>query len=284
MTALDGNAAIFLGHNDPEIAEPPPGVDDERLHLELLHRATRKYANGRQCAVDAVVRDGETRAWQLSTTCFPAAEVQLVVPGKVPGLVLDMARLGSPELGRDDLVRALRPLVTGYRKWLTEQASRVESDPEIARYGPTREQRAWRRRATWPAGWSGRSSCCGPTGSRGRRSGSRTRRWRCSACAVGGGAGADVGARRGRGRAAAAPGRAGEPVLAAVPARVRAAVPAGADRPVACRRAPRAWRPVGRRGAAAVLPDRWRQDRGVPGARGVHVRDPAAAGRGRVGC
>ena len=135
VTALDGNAAIFLGHNDPDIAEPPPGSDDERLHLELLHRATRKYANGRQCAVDAAVRDGETRAWQLSTTCFPSAEVQLVVPGKVPGLVLDMARLGSPELGRDDLVRALRPLVTGYRKWLTEQASRVESDPEIARYG-----------------------------------------------------------------------------------------------------------------------------------------------------
>ena len=78
------------------------------------------YANGRQCAVDAAVREGETRAWQLSTTCFPAAEVRLVVPGKVPGLVLDMARLGSPELGRDDLVRALRPLVTGYRKWLTD--------------------------------------------------------------------------------------------------------------------------------------------------------------------
>ena len=135
VTALDGNAAIFCGHNDPDIAEPPPGSDDERLHLELLHRATRMYANGRQCAVDAAVRDGETRAWQLSTTCFPAAEVRLVVPGKVPGLVLDMARLGSPELGRDDLVRALRPLVTGYRKWLTEQASRVESDPEIARYG-----------------------------------------------------------------------------------------------------------------------------------------------------
>jgi hypothetical protein len=140
VTALDGNAAIFCGHNDPEIASPQSGSDDERLHLELLHRATRMYANGRQCAVDAAVRDGEIRAWQLATTCFPSAEVKLVVPGKVPGLVLDMARLGSPELGRDDLVRALRPLVTGYRKWLTEQASRVESDPEIARYGDAGER------------------------------------------------------------------------------------------------------------------------------------------------
>ena len=83
---------------------------------------------------------GETRAWKLATTCFPAAEVSLVVPGKVPGLVLDMARLGSHELGGDDLVRALRPLVTGYRRWLTSQAARVESDPEVARYAPAGSQ------------------------------------------------------------------------------------------------------------------------------------------------
>jgi hypothetical protein len=135
VTALDGNAAIFLGHNDPETSEPSPGSDDERLHLELLHRRTRQYANGRQCAVDAHVRDGEARAWKLSTTCFPVAEVPLVVPGKVPGLVLDMARLGSQEFGPDDYVKALRPLVTGYRKWLGLQEERVAADSEIARYG-----------------------------------------------------------------------------------------------------------------------------------------------------
>ena len=54
VTALDGNAAIFLGHNDPEVAELPASSDDERLHLALLHRETRQYAHGRQCAVDAV--------------------------------------------------------------------------------------------------------------------------------------------------------------------------------------------------------------------------------------
>jgi hypothetical protein len=139
VTALDGDAAIFLGHNDPSVAPPPSAFDDERLHLELLHRGTRQYAHGRQCAVDAFWRAGETQAWKLATTCFPAAEVPLVVPGRVPGLVLDMARLGSPELGRDDLVKALRPLVTGYRRWLAEQASRVESDPEVGRYAPAGE-------------------------------------------------------------------------------------------------------------------------------------------------
>jgi hypothetical protein len=135
VTALDGASAIFLGHNDPEVAELPPASDDERLHLELLHRRTRQYANGRQCAVDALVREGESRAWKLATTCFPAAEVPLVVPGRVPGLVLDMARLGSQELAAGDLVKALRPLVTGYRRWLAEQSARVSSDAEIGRFG-----------------------------------------------------------------------------------------------------------------------------------------------------
>ena len=146
VTALDGNAAIFLGHNDPDFSALPPSSDDERLHLALLHRDRRQYATGRQCAVDVDVRDGETRAWRLATTCFPAAEIPLVVPGKVPGLVLDMARLGSPELGGADLVRALRPLVAEYRKWLKEQGDLVAADPEITRYSPAGEHAVSRAR------------------------------------------------------------------------------------------------------------------------------------------
>jgi len=45
---------------------------------------------------------------------LPTAEVPLVVPGHVPGLVLDMSALGSRELARVELVRALRPLSAGY--------------------------------------------------------------------------------------------------------------------------------------------------------------------------
>ncbi|MGH3401540.1 MAG: DISARM system helicase DrmA [Streptosporangiaceae bacterium] len=139
-TALDGHRAVFLGHNDPKLGDRAPDRDDERLHLALLHRRQREYAHGRQCAVDADVRDGEDRAWRLATTCFPAAEVPLVVPGRVPGLELDMARLGSPELARDELVRALRPLVSGYRTWLDAQQARLGSDAEVARYAPAGEQ------------------------------------------------------------------------------------------------------------------------------------------------
>jgi hypothetical protein len=145
VTALDEVEAIFLGHNDPALDEPVSGSDDERLHLALLNREHREYAHGRQCAVDVAVREGERRAWRLSTTCFPVAEVPLVVPGKVPGLVLDMARLGSPELGGDELVRALRPLVTGYRRWLDGQEAAL-TDAEVARYAPAGEHAVERAR------------------------------------------------------------------------------------------------------------------------------------------
>ncbi|WP_405933735.1 DISARM system helicase DrmA [Streptomyces sp. NBC_00827] len=137
VTALDGDSSVFLGHNDPELGDRPSSSDPERLHLALLHREQRDYAHGRQCAVDAEVHPGDVRAWRLRTTCFPAADVRLTVPGDtsgMPGLVLDMARLGSAELARDELVRALRPLATGYRSWLAEQARRIEEDSEIGAY------------------------------------------------------------------------------------------------------------------------------------------------------
>ena len=62
-----------------------------------------------------------------------------------------------------------------------------------------------------------------------------------------------------------------KPILASVPARFRAAQPAGAGRPDACR-AQRGRRP--RR--PALLPDRWRQDRGLP--RPDRVRASRSAG------
>jgi hypothetical protein len=146
VTALDGHQAIFAGHNDPALADPPGGQDNEALHLELLHRRARDYAHGRQCAVDAEVRGGEDRAWRLATTCFPAAEVPLVEPGHVPGLVLDMSSLGSAEMARGELVRALRPLTAGYRVWLDEQRRRLAADPEITRYSPAGESALERAR------------------------------------------------------------------------------------------------------------------------------------------
>jgi len=138
VTATDGGRAVFVAGNDPELTDAPDGSDDERLRLALLYRHAREYAHGRNCAVDADVRGGELRAWRLTTTCFPAADVLLTVPadaGELPGVILDMAVLGSEELARNDLLRALRPLVTGYRAWLDRQEERIGADAEVARFG-----------------------------------------------------------------------------------------------------------------------------------------------------
>lgn len=137
VTALDGAAAVFVGHNDPDLPEVKRETDDELRLLALQHRGQRLYATGRQCAVDAETRPGETRAWRLTTTSFPAADVATVRAGDSadsPGVELDMGRLGNPELEADDLVRGLRPLVEGYRRWLQTQSGRIETDAEITRY------------------------------------------------------------------------------------------------------------------------------------------------------
>jgi hypothetical protein len=136
VTALDGSRAVFLGHNDPELPTKIAS-DPERRRLDLLHRRARLFAHGRQCAVDSDVRVGETRAWRLTTTSFPSAEVELVEPGHpstMPGVELDMSRLGSLDLSPDALERSLRPLVTGFREWLFAQEQRVADDPEIRQY------------------------------------------------------------------------------------------------------------------------------------------------------
>ena len=147
VTALDGQSAVFLGHNDPELPEVHHDNDEELRLLALQHRAERLYATGRLCAVEADVRPGEARAWRLRTTCFPEAEVPSVAagdPADSPGLVLDMARLGSPDLSGDQLAATLRPLVDGYKLWLDNQASRLADDPEVARFvdvaGPALER------------------------------------------------------------------------------------------------------------------------------------------------
>ncbi|MGL5830133.1 MAG: DISARM system helicase DrmA, partial [Angustibacter sp.] len=134
VTAATAEAPIFLGHNDPKLLAESASRMDETDHLKLLHRRSRKYATGRQCAVEAEVTPGATRAWRLRTTCFPTSDIPQVVAGSVrnlPGLQLDMGRLGNQELAADDLVAGLRPLALGYRQWLAEQRTLSETDPEV---------------------------------------------------------------------------------------------------------------------------------------------------------
>ncbi|MDA8044245.1 MAG: hypothetical protein M0Z30_03250, partial [Actinomycetota bacterium] len=101
VTAADDHSAVFVGHNDPELTDPPSAHGPEQLQLAMLYRKHRRYGYGRYCAVDGEVRPAETRAWRLTTSCFPAADVPLSVPADaalMPGVILDMARLGSQDL------------------------------------------------------------------------------------------------------------------------------------------------------------------------------------------
>lgn len=135
VTAPDATSAIFVGHNDPELMPAARHSDPEKQHLELLHRRTRRFGTGSQAAVQAEVRDGDTRAWRLKTTSFPSVEIDPIVPAAIPGLTTDMTALGNPELRSDELVAALRPLVSGYRQWLQEQRAFAATDAEVLAYG-----------------------------------------------------------------------------------------------------------------------------------------------------
>lgn len=67
VSALDGDAAVFLPIDDP--ADDLEGVSDDReeTHLRLLYRGHRRYAAGRNVAVHPHVREGERRAVKLET-------------------------------------------------------------------------------------------------------------------------------------------------------------------------------------------------------------------------
>ena len=282
MTALDGDAAIFLGHNDPDM-------------LSRRRRRRRAAAPGAAAPGDAAVRArppvrGRRRRARRRDAGVAACDHVLPGRGGHAGGAGDTAPCrawcwtwpgsGRPELAATTWCGRCGRWSTGYRQWLTTQAARV-GRTRRSRGTPTRVSTALdAARGDRRPARAGDRAAARRRDRRGRRSGSPTRRWRSSACAASG-AGADCRRRTPTCTALLRRARrAGEPVVAAVPARVRAAQPAGA-RPTRRTRTRTADADGARR--PAVLPDRRRQDRGVPRPDGVHDRDPPAAGRGRPG-
>ena len=138
VTAPDGSSAAFLPHNDPShlgASDTGPSADAERRGLDLLYRACREFAVGRNVAVDADQRPGEQRAWRLTTTWLPTFDIAQTVapdPSEFPGLdpaILDMDTLVTGQ--RSAVIAGLRPLVDGYQGWLDAQEARLESDPNL---------------------------------------------------------------------------------------------------------------------------------------------------------
>jgi hypothetical protein len=150
IRALDGAAAVFLPHSDDTHAvagdtaeigaegNAGPIGDPEVAALTMLYRGSLQFAVGRNCAPVAERRDGEDRAWRLSSTALPTYDIaQTVAPDPVnqpllAGLKLDMRWLGTAE--QADVLAALTPLATGYGSWLDQQAPRITNDPTLAKH------------------------------------------------------------------------------------------------------------------------------------------------------
>ncbi|EIV94882.1 DISARM system helicase DrmA [Frankia sp. QA3] len=141
VTALDGERAVFLPVDDPEdgVGADHDGhdhEDHEELHLRLLYRAQRRYANGRNVAVHPAVRDGERCAHRLETTWLPTYDVPSTIAPAGPNTPLEHVELSMDALVVADaaaLRRGLMPLADGYEAWLDEREVQVPSLPERLR-------------------------------------------------------------------------------------------------------------------------------------------------------
>ncbi len=134
VTALDGAAEVFLPVDDPLADVEQHGVDQEEQHLRLLYRNHLSYANGRNVAVHADVRDRVRRAWRLVTTWLPTFDVPATIAPPIDdsphlaGVELSMDALAA--LPPDELAGALAPLADGHAAWLSEREAEVPSLPE----------------------------------------------------------------------------------------------------------------------------------------------------------
>ncbi|RSM42414.1 helicase [Actinoplanes sp. ATCC 53533] len=136
VTALDGEAAVFLPIDDPLDGVHGTVSDLEETHLRLLYREQRRYASGRNVAVHPAVRAGERCAHRLETTWLPVhnvpATMAMVDEGsKLAGVALSMDALATADVTA--LAAGLAPLAKGYAAWLEEEAKKIPELPEQLR-------------------------------------------------------------------------------------------------------------------------------------------------------
>jgi hypothetical protein len=132
VTALDGDAAVFLPINDPLDGAHGSVADLEETHLRLLYRAQRRYASGRNVAVHPSVRDGERHAHRLETTWLPVHNVPATVAEVGEGSGLAGVELSMDALATADattLAEGLAPLADGYAAWLKDEADKIPELP-----------------------------------------------------------------------------------------------------------------------------------------------------------
>lgn len=137
VTALDGDAAVFLPVDDPldpGTAAPDGSSADsaEELHLRLLYRERLSYAQGRNVAVHEDADHGLRRARKLETTWLPYYDVAATTAPMGAGTPLAGTELRMDALATaepEELRRGLAPLAEGYTAWLDEREAEIGSLP-----------------------------------------------------------------------------------------------------------------------------------------------------------
>lgn len=102
------------------------GDDEDERVAELQYRDAYEYAVGHGVATTAIV-DPDRVCREVATTWIPAADVERVEPGSVPGVELGMEALGAVESAAD-LRRMLAPLPERYDEWIAARAKQVPGD------------------------------------------------------------------------------------------------------------------------------------------------------------
>ncbi|MBN1172032.1 MAG: DISARM system helicase DrmA, partial [Micromonosporaceae bacterium] len=136
VTAVDGQAAVFLPIDDPLEDARASDADAEEAHLRLLYRDQRRYAVGRNVAVHPQVRPGERRAHRLSTQWLPTYDVPVTLAQVGEGSGLGEVELSMDTLATADLatLRAgLLPLAEGYAAWLDAREAEIPGLPQALR-------------------------------------------------------------------------------------------------------------------------------------------------------
>ncbi|WP_375431198.1 DISARM system helicase DrmA [uncultured Friedmanniella sp.] len=147
VTALDGAEPVFLPGGDSSAVHRDP----EEAHLALLYAHDPPFATGHNVAACVDRHPGELRAWRLRTSWVPVVDVPAVTAQPVAGLQTSMARLAALADRADpsELVQSLRPLVSGYGRWLdgrdTDAAALAAPWPQIGNGAVSRARQAERR-------------------------------------------------------------------------------------------------------------------------------------------
>ncbi|MGI5191117.1 DISARM system helicase DrmA [Promicromonospora sp. CA-289599] len=125
-----GGQAVFLPVSDV-LEDQDLDSEDELRRLQLQYRNRLQFAVGRTCSADWTVSDGARRATQVRTAWLPVSETPQTQAREISGALLDMVALAT--VSAEELEVGLRPIVVGYREWLSHQETSAAELPEHLR-------------------------------------------------------------------------------------------------------------------------------------------------------